>query len=61
MEKTSVQMEQDMLDDLDKIAEIEEKNRSQVIRKANKDYIATYREKYGAMNFDAYEIKGEGK
>ena len=33
MEKTSVQMEQDMLNDLDKIAEKRGMNRSQVIRK----------------------------
>lgn len=39
MEKTSVQMEQDMLDDLDTIAKEDGMNRSQIIRKACKEYI----------------------
>ena len=39
MEKTSVQMEKDMLDDIDKIAKEDDMNRSQIIRRACKEYI----------------------
>ena len=45
MEKTSVQMEQDMIDELDKIAEKRGMNRSQVIRKALEDYIQKCKDK----------------
>lgn len=44
MEKTSVQMEQDMIDDLDEIKEDIGMNRSQVIRKAVKEFIKAYKE-----------------
>lgn len=45
MEKTSVQFERDDIDALDDIAKLEEMNRSQVIRKACKQYIKSYRDK----------------
>lgn len=61
MEKTSVQMEKDMVDDIDKIAELEEQNRSQVIRKVLREYIAKYKEEYGEKAFNDYEMKGEGE
>ena len=61
MEKTSVQMEPDMIDDLDKIGELEEQNRSQVVRKALRDYIANYKTGYGEKAFKDYKMKGDGK
>ncbi len=45
MEKTSVQMEQDMIDDLDAIAKYFGMNRSQVIRKAVENHIESCKEK----------------
>lgn len=60
MEKTSVQMEKDMVEDVDKIAELEEQNRSQVIRKVLRDFIASYKAKYGEEAFEAYEMKEGG-
>lgn len=39
MEKTSLQIEQDMLDDLDKLAEVRGMKRSQVMRKGLAVYI----------------------
>ena len=61
MEKTSVQMEKDMVDDIDKIAELEEQNRSQVIRKVLREYIANYKTGYGEKAFKDYTMKGDGK
>jgi metal-responsive CopG/Arc/MetJ family transcriptional regulator len=60
MEKTSVQMEGDMVDDIDKIAELEEQNRSQVIRKVLRTYISEYKAKYGEKAFRDYKMKGDG-
>jgi len=45
MEKTSVQMEQDMIDDLDAIALKRGMNRSQVIRKELADSITVCKKK----------------
>ena len=45
MEKTSLQMEQDMIADLDKIAKVRGMNRSQVIRKALGEYIKACKKK----------------
>lgn len=62
MKKTSVQMEQDMVDDIDKIGELEEQKRSQVIRKVLREYIANYKIGYGEKAFKAYVLKkGAGK
>ena len=61
MEKTSVQMEPDMVDDIDKIAELEEQNRSQVIRKVLRNYITDYKASYGEKAFNDYKMKGDGK
>jgi len=45
MEKTSVQMEEDMIKELDAIATARGMNRSQVIRQANKEYIQACKDK----------------
>ena len=43
MEKTSLQMEQDMIDDLEAIAKARGMNRSQVMRKGLEGFIAKCR------------------
>lgn len=45
MEKTSLQMEQDMINDLDSIAEVRGMNRSQVMRKGLEEFIKLCRTK----------------
>jgi len=45
MEKTSVQMEQDMIKDLDAVAIVRGMNRSQIIRKALQDYLEDCKKK----------------
>lgn len=45
MKRTSVQIEQDVIDDLDAIADERGMNRSQVMRKALQEYIKLCKEK----------------